>query len=176
MAGQQKLKHELKAVGVATLFFGVWIGALILLKTLVLEEYQLGFSGWSKVLVGALILAKVVLILEHVSFGVRVHQQPAWVDVLLRTALYSFGVLVVMVLEKGLEGRHGHGGFTGAVLAEARGAKFPHVLVNTICLSGALFAYNVLAVVRRHLGEGGLRRLFLQPLPEASRASSDRHS
>jgi hypothetical protein len=40
-----KLKHELKAVAVATLFFGTWISALILLKTLVLEEYQIGFSG-----------------------------------------------------------------------------------------------------------------------------------
>ena len=61
MGSHPKLKHELKAVAGAMLFFGVWIGALILIKTLVLAEYHVGFSGWSKILVGALILSKVVL-------------------------------------------------------------------------------------------------------------------
>ena len=151
----------------ATLFFGAWIGALILLKTLVLEEYQLGFSGWSKVIAGALILGKVSLILEHVSLGAWVRQRPAWVDVLLRTALYSLGVAAVMLIEHGFKGRHEHGGFTGAVFAEVREAKFPHVLVNTICLSAALLVYNARSVLRRHLGKGGLRRMFWQPLPQA---------
>jgi hypothetical protein len=72
----------------------------------VFEEYQLGFSGWSKALAGALILGKVALILEHVSSGDWVRKPPSGVDVLLRTALYSFGIAIVMVLAKGLEGRH----------------------------------------------------------------------
>ena len=45
-------------------------------------------------------------------------------------------------------------------------AKVHHVWVNTICLTGALLGYNVLSVVRRYLGQGGLLRLFLLPLPE----------
>jgi len=45
-------------------------------------------------------------------------------------------------------------------------ADAPHIWANTICLSGALLGYNVLSVVRRQLGEAGLRRLFLSPLPE----------
>jgi len=44
-------------------------------------------------------------------------------------------------------------------------ADVPHVWINAICLSGALFTYNALSVIRRHLGAGGLRRLFLVPLP-----------
>jgi hypothetical protein len=165
-----RLKHELKAVGMATLFFGAWISALILLKTLVLDEYQIGFSGWSRALVGALILAKVVLVLEHVSLGAWVRSRPAWVDMVLRTALYSLGVAAVTLIEHGLKGRGEHGGVTGALIAAAREAKFPHVLVNTICLSGALLVYNGLSIVRRRLGEGGLSRMFLEPLPEESKA------
>jgi len=166
MSVPQKLKNELKAVFMAMLFFGAWIGPLILLKTLILDEYHIGFAGWSKVLVGALILAKVVLVLEHVSFGAWVRARPAWVDVLLRTVLYSAGVAVVLVLEHSLEERQEDGGFVRAVTEGFREAKVPHVLVNTISLSGALLVYNALAVVRRHLGEGGLRRVFLAPLPE----------
>ena len=80
-----------------------------------LAEYQIEFRHYSMALVGALILAKVVLLLEHVSLGAWVRVQPAWVDIALRTVLYSIGVLVVMTLEKGFEGRHEHGSFGNAV-------------------------------------------------------------
>jgi hypothetical protein len=166
MSFSQKLMHELKAIAVAFLFFGLWIAALILLKTLVLSEYQIGFSGWSKVIVGALILAKVVLILERSSFGAWVRKQPVWVDVLLRTALYSVGVAVVLVLEDGFAGRHEHGGFGPAVAASFQKADVHHVWANALCLSGALLTYNLLAMVRQHLGPGGLSRLLLDPLSE----------
>jgi len=117
MSLQQKLKHELKAVGVAALFFGTWIAALLVLKDLLLNEYHIAFHGWSVALVGALILSKVVLVLEHVSLGAWVQARPAWVDLVLRTALYAFGVFVVLVFEKAFEGRHEHGGFAGALTA-----------------------------------------------------------
>lgn len=166
MSAMQKLKEELRSLAVAMLYFGAWIGGLLLLKTLVLAEYHVEFRQWSAILVGALVLGKVVLILEHVPLGSWVERQPAWVDVVLRTLLYSAGVLVILLLEKGIEGRHEHGGFGPAVRAVFQGADAPHVLANTIVMSGALLGYNALSVVRRHLGPGGLLHLFLIPLPE----------
>jgi hypothetical protein len=163
---KKRLKHELKAVGLAMLYFGSWIAALLLLKQLVLAEYEIAFHHLSLALVGALILSKVVLILEHVPLGSWLRSRPAWVDVLLRTALYSCGVALVLILEKGFEGRHEHGGFGPAVAGIFRAVEVHHVWLNTICLSGALFGYNVLSVVRRHLGAGGLLRLFSLPLSE----------
>jgi hypothetical protein len=122
------------------------------------------------VVVGALVLSKVVLVLEHVSLGAWVRARPAWVDVVLRTVLYSLGVAMVLVLEKGFEGRHEHGGFGPSLMAVFQHADVHHVWVNTICLSGALLGYNMLSVVRQHLGEGGLIRAFLSPLPEETQA------
>lgn len=166
MGLQEKLIHEIKAVGLAALYFGCWIAALIWLKQLILAEYRIEFDGMSKALVGALILSKVVLVLEHVPLGAWVRARPAWVDLLLRTLLYAVGVLVVLLLEKSFEGRHLHGGFGPALQAVFRDADLNHVLVNTIGLSGALLGYNLLAMVRRRLGSGGLGRLFLTPLPD----------
>jgi len=57
-------------------------------------------------------------------------------------------------------------GFVPSLISVFQHAKGHHVWVNSICLSGALLGYNVLSVVRRHLGQGGLIRLFLTPLPE----------
>jgi hypothetical protein len=168
MGFRQRLKKEIRAVVLATLYFATWIGVLMVLKVLILEEYYIEFHEWSLVLVGALVLAKVVLVLEHVPLGAWVRTRPAWVDVILRTALYALGVLVVLLLEKAFEGRHEHGGFGPSLIALFQHADVHHVLANTICLTGALLGYNALSVVRRHLGEGGLIRLFLSPVPEGS--------
>jgi hypothetical protein len=171
MSLRQKLMDEIRAVTLATLYFGTWIGVLVFLKTLALAEYRIAFRGLSLVLVGALVLAKVVLVLEHVSLGAWIRTRPALVDVILRTALYALGVLVVLLLEKAFEGRHEHGGFGASLMAVFQHAEVHHVWVNTVCLSGALLGYNMLSVVRRHLGEGGLLRLLLSPLPEQAKES-----
>ncbi len=166
----QKLKHELTTLGLLMLYFGCWIAGLILLKQLVLAEYHVAFQGLSLALVGALILAKVVLLMEHVSLGDWIRARPAWFDVILRTVLYSFGVVVGLLLEKGLEGRREHGGFGPALSAIYRSADVHHVWANTICISAALLGYNALSVVRRQLGGGVLLTLFLAPLAEAPNA------
>lgn len=173
MGIKEKLKHELKAVGLAMLYFVCWIAVLILLKQLVLAEYEIAFHGLSLAVIGALILAKVVLVLEHVSLGEWIRSQPAWVDVILRTALYAVGLIVVLLLEKGFEARHEYGGFIPALAAMFQSANAHHVLANAISLSGALLGYNVLNVLRRNLGEGALLKMFLAPLPLEPRPAGD---
>ena len=163
MSATDKILSELKELGVATLYFAIWIGALVLLKKLILAEYSVPFTGLSTALVGALILAKVVLILEIVPRGDWVSRQPVWVDVILRTLLYSFGVFVVILLEKSFEGRHEHGGFLESMSALFTESNLAHVLANTLCIAGALLSFNVMLVIREHLGPGGLMRLFILP-------------
>jgi hypothetical protein len=170
MGFQQKLVREIQEVALVTLYFALWIGVLVIIKQLILADYSIEFHGLSKALVGALILAKVVLILEHVSLGSWVRNRPALVDVLLRTVLYALGVFVVILLEKGFEGRHEHGGFVPSLLALFQSADVYHVVVNMIVISGALLGYNMLSVVRKHLGKGGLTRLFLSSFPAESKA------
>ena len=166
MSAAEKIKHELVALLLVSAYFGIWIGTLMVMKVLILDEYDIAFSGFSKALISTLILSKVVLILEHVSLGSWVKRQPAWMDVSLRTLMYSAGVLIVLILEKGIEGRNGDGGFAGAVCTAFRATDSHHVWLNTICVSGALIVFNIAAVLRCHLGKGGLLKLLLIPLPE----------
>ena len=170
MSFKQKLKDEMEAIGLAALYFGCWIGLLLLFKSLILAEYKIAFHGWSVVVVGALVLSKVVLVLEHVSLGAWVRARPAWVDVVLRTVIYTLGVAIVLALEKGFEGRNEYGGFGSALFQLLQQEDVHHLWANTLCLSGALLGYNALAVVRRHLGNQGLIRLFLSPMPPETHA------
>lgn len=160
----RRLRRELVALSLAALYFGCWLTPLVVVKQLILEEYQIPFRGLTMAAVGTLILSKVVLVLEHVPLGAWVGRRAAWVDVLLRTGIYALGVLGVLILEKAFEGRHERGGLVPALQALFHQADVYHVWVNTIVISGALLGYNLLSVLRRRLGAGGLRRLFLTPL------------
>lgn len=166
MAAHEKLVRELKELGLAGLYFFLWIGLLVVIKKLVLAEYQIEFAGLSAALIGALVLAKVVLILEHVPLGPLTRNRPAWIEVLVRTVLYVAGVVVVLLLEKGFEGRHEYGGFWQSLRSLFQHADIDHVWANAMCISGALLGYNALSVIRRHLGDGGLIAIFREPLPD----------
>ena len=82
----------------------------------------------------------------------------------MRTVLYAIGLFMVMILEKAFKGRHEHGEFGNVLMALFRHADMPHVWANTICISGALLGYNILAVIRKQLGPGGLIKMFLTPV------------
>lgn len=162
----QKVKEEILLVVSLTLYFLSWLGFLMLIKYLLLADYQIEAVGFSIAFVGALVLAKVVLILKGVPMGPWVRSKAAWVDVVLRTVLYSFGVFVVLVLEKGFEDRHKYDGFTASVVTLFEHTDIYHFWLNLICLSVALLSYNILTVVQKNLGNGALLRMFLQPLPD----------
>ena len=75
MSVRQKVSEELKALVLTTVYFAVWFALLIVLKELLLAEYEIAVGGLSFALVGALVVAKVVLVLEHVPLGPWVHKQ-----------------------------------------------------------------------------------------------------
>ena len=66
---RQKLFKEIKTVAIATVYFAIWIGILMFLKTMILTEYKVEFTGISKALIGALILAKVVLVIDLIPLS-----------------------------------------------------------------------------------------------------------
>lgn len=168
MSVTQKLKHEFVSVVWLTFYFGCWLGVLSLLKYLLLAEYKIAFSGFSMALIGALVLAKVVLVMEYIPLGSWVRARPAWVEVVLRTILYAFGVFVVLLLERAFEAQDDYDSIGASLIAVFQYADAKHVWLNTICLSAALLSYNMLSVVRKQLGKGELLRMFLTPLPVAS--------
>lgn len=162
MSVKEKLVRELKDLGLITLYFALWIGVIMLLKKLLLAQYGIQFSALALALVGTLLLAKVVLIMEHIPMGTWVGRQPAIVPVLLRTLLYALGVLIVLSLERAFEARHKYGSFARALAEVYQHPEYSRVLFNTICLTLALLGYNILSVLRQHFGKKGLRTLFFK--------------
>jgi hypothetical protein len=163
LSWKEKLKHELKSVGIATLYFLIWFGFLMLIKVLLLEEYHIKFSGLSQVIIGALVVAKVILVMEHIPLGSWVQRKPAIVDVLLRTVLYSIGIIIILILEKAFEGRHEYGGFGSSLRQVFNHVDVYHVWVNSIVVVCALLSFNFLTIIRMRLGKGVLLRMLKEP-------------
>jgi hypothetical protein len=156
---QNKLLKEIKAIGLTTLYFAVCFGTMILLKKLVLVQYDIQFRGLSVALLGALVVAKVVIVMEHVSFGRWVRQRPVAVDITLRLLLYTCGTFIAFTLEKAFEERH-EGGFGHALVKLFEQRDIHRVWAGTICVSGALLGFLVLSALRQHIGDRELKRLF----------------
>ena len=160
-----KLLKELKSLSLTALYFLAWFGALMVLKVLMLHEYKLEFYGMTMVIVGALVAAKAVLILENVPLSGK-KPSPAIVEILLRTILYMAGVFVILVLEKSIEARHEYGGFFPALKGLAGSADRYHIWVNIICMFGAIFFFNLGSVTKAYLGETSIWKMLRAPVPE----------
>lgn len=160
-----RIVEELKSILLTSLYFLCWFGSLMLIKVLLLSEYQIDVTSYAIVIIGALVVAKVVLVLEYVPLSF-VRNKPAWIEVLSRSILYIAGVTLIMVLEKSFEARHEYGGVIGAFKNLSKHIDIYHLWLNVFCVFVALLFFNIWSVVKKHYGEGIFRKLMSVPVPE----------
>ncbi len=159
---------ELKTIIRTAAYFAVVFILLMAIKTLLLKDYNIEFSGMGQALIGALILSKVIILMELIRPAKWVQRQPPVVYVVLRTLLYSAGVLFVSILEKGFEKRHEHAGFSNAVLYVIQNRDMYHVWATTIGVSASIFIYNAFFIIQKAMGPNALRKLFFSiPMDQA---------
>ncbi len=157
---RQKILREIKSVGLITIYFALCFAVMMLLKHLVLAQHEIQFRGLSLAIVAALVVGKVVAVLEKVPLGPWVRRQPAVLDVVVRTVIYTLGVFVVLLLERSFKLRHQAGGFGSALVSVVENRDSARVWATTISVGGTLLAFNLVSILRRHLGKRALIRLF----------------
>jgi hypothetical protein len=170
----QKVIKELKSIAGVNVSFFLWFGVLMLLKELMLKDYNIEFSGISIAIITALVMAKVVLIMELIKLGPWVSRQPAIVDVLIRTIMYTLGVLFVLLLEKAFESRHEEGGFGNAMIRVFQHRDMYKVLAGTLVVGLSLFFYNVFSVMKQYFsGRKFINLFFNMSIEEISKQTLD---
>lgn len=164
MTTKDKILKELKSIILISLYFIIWYGTLMIIKILLLKDYKIEFYGASIVVIGALVTAKAVLLLELVPL--KLNKFTVIVRILLRTLLYLLGVAIILILEHAFEARNEYGGFMNALGNLSKSVDFYHILVNIICVFGALFFYNLGSAINDVLGKGGLWKLINSPIED----------
>ena len=158
----QKLRDEVISMALLTGYFGVWIGTLALLKTLILAEYRIEFHGFSLALVGALVLAKVVLILRGRVFMQAFPNYYGIVRVLYKTIIYLVGVFVILAVERVVEAYGDAGGLLTALKHVAETRKIYHVMAVTLLVGVLLTAFNCWEELLREVGRERVVNAFLR--------------
>ena len=81
------------------LFFFVAFNVIVFTKKLMLEQYGIEFSGFVTSAVGALIVAKVVLLADGIPFINKYPDKPLIYNVVWKTVIYILVAFVVRFLE-----------------------------------------------------------------------------
>lgn len=156
------LVEEVKSLAIVTLYFAICFLVVMLLKRLLLAEYGIQFSGLTTAIVVALVTAKVVLVLRKVPLSRIYEGQPAVVDVIARTLLYTFATLLALLLERAFEGRAEHGGFLNSLATVFEHRETSRVWATTLCVGLAFAGYNAFGVFYNALGPREVRRIFFR--------------
>ncbi len=157
-----RLKHELRQIGLVTLYFFLCFGVVLTLKKLLLAEYQIEFYAMSATVVGALVAAKIVVVLDKTRAGTRFDAtHPLWLSVLYKTVVYSLAAAAVLGLDRVFHA-YRETGQLGQALTEVWMHRDRNViLAKVICIGLAFAGYHLYAGLDRRLGEGTLRRLVM---------------
>jgi hypothetical protein len=106
----QRLSREMKQFVVIFVYLGFLIGAFNLYRWLIMAQYHVGYFVYGYTLIEALVLAKVIIVGEHLGIGERFAHRPLIFPTLYKTLLFALCVLVVAILEHFVTGfLHGQG-------------------------------------------------------------------
>jgi hypothetical protein len=146
-----------EAVPIAGFFFVGFVIVLLIIK-LSLAQYSIQTAALSRALIGALIAAKVVLILDNTGIARSFRKYPRIVPVLFKTGIYAMCVVLLRYLELALDLRRHPA--ESAVLPNLVNGGFARLLAATLGVAMVFAVYFILAEIGEHLGSGVLWNLF----------------
>ena len=157
------LKEEAKALAVLFLYFLFYFSIFIGLKKLILAHYHISFYGFGAAMVGALIAAKAVLVIESSPLSKPFLSAAPFLKVFYDTFVYTTLALAFLYLEKVLELAHKEGTFRLAFLTAGHEEDWYEFCAKVGCAGVVFLGYSVFAAIGRRLGPGELLRLFFTP-------------
>ena len=160
MSVSERIRREVREIGIVTLYFLACFLLFLGLKKLLLEEYHVEVNVLSTAVIGALVVAKVVVLLGKSSLGNQFRSGRLIVHVIWRSFAYTAVVFVVTLAEHLFDFYRETSQLPAAMSEMWAGRDLHHFLAMNICVGLSFLSYNSFSEIDRRLGEGGLRKLF----------------
>ncbi len=167
------VKHELLEAVIPAIFFFVAFNVIVFTKKLMLEQYHIEFSGFVAATIGALIVAKVVLIADRIAFINKYPNKPLIYNVAWKTVIYILVAFIVRFLEYFIPLWWKLGDLSVAAEHLWDETIWPHFWVIQIWLFCLFFVYVSFRELARTLGEERFLQIFLGMRRPASRGQSE---
>jgi hypothetical protein len=142
-------------------FFGAF-GMLFLLFKLFVAQYSIEYSAFAKAAVAALILGKIIAILDWAESGHRFENHRRILVIAAKTLLYALVVIVLGTGERMLEEFRKQGGVGAALNFVIANANMQRFLGLVLLISLTVGIYLTIQEIDRALGEGTMSRLLLE--------------
>jgi hypothetical protein len=159
-------------MGPSVLFFFIALMLILLLFKLFVAQYSIEFYAFGKAAVGALILGKVVLLMEWAESGRRFSSYPRAVVVAGKTLVYGLVVIALGGGERIIHAVREAGGLREGLALLIANARLDRFLGLVLLVSVVVAVYLVMQEIDRAMGKGALFRLFFRRPVENSRVSS----
>ena len=95
----QRLKHEFLSVIPAAVFFFVGFQLLALTRALILKEFDIEIWGFVTAAVGALVVAKVIMVIDLLPFVNRFPDKPIVYNVTWKATIYFIATFFARYIE-----------------------------------------------------------------------------
>jgi len=154
------LKHEIEEVIPPTIFFFVTFHVIAITRALMLEEYGITVPSFAAATIGALIVAKVILVVDLLPFVNRYRDKPLIYNVSWKTLIYVLAALLVRYIEHLISFARKHENLLEAnrhLLAEV---VWPHFWAVQIWVLVLMFVYCAVVELIRLLGAERVRQMF----------------
>ncbi len=160
------IKHEALETIPATAFFFIAFNLLILTKAMVVKRYGIPYFDISLALVGALLVAKVVLIMDKVPFINKFPDKPLIYNIVWKTCGYVLCALLVRYLEHLIPLAFKYSSLAQANAHIMDDINWPYFLIVQLWLSVLLFVFSSLRELVRVVGREKAARMFFGWGPE----------
>jgi hypothetical protein len=159
---KQKAYHEFKEYLVIVLYLWVVFGLLLLYKSVILNEEDIGYVARGIALIDALVLGKFVLIARALHLGEQFDDAPLIYPTLLKSASFSFVLACCKVLEDASVGFYHGKSFTESI-SDLGGGTLKGILTLTVLMFVMFIPFFGFGELQRVLGKGKLALLFFRP-------------
>ena len=165
----QRLKHEFLSVIPPTIFFFIAFQLIAFTRALMLEQYGVEISTFISATIAALVVAKVVLLVDMLPFVNRFPEKPLIYNVIWKTIIYMFAAFLVRYAEHFISFFRQYGDVALANQHLLNEVVWPRFWAIQIWLLALFFVYCALRELIRTLGREKVRIMFFGPLPPQTR-------
>jgi hypothetical protein len=172
----QRLRHEVRQIGlVALYFFGCFV-IFLSLKKLLLEEYHIPVYVLQTAVLGAIVVAKVVVILEKTSFASRFQDRSLIAHSIWRSLAYTAVVFVVTLAEELLDAYLDKQDLAATLSGFLSSKQLDHFLAMNVGVALSFMIYFTFSELDRRIGHGAIRRLLFSAPPRPPAKAKARSS
>jgi hypothetical protein len=160
-----KIGEELREAIPLTIFFLVIFHMVAISKSVVLEEYSITPTGSAIASVGALLVAKAILVARRLPFTRALAHRPLFYDALWQTTIFAGFTLLFRLIEEFIPLIARHQGVAAAARNLYREIRWPEFWVIQMWLFASLLLYCIASELARATGARSAAGMLFAPKP-----------